>query len=896
MVFVGRSTERDRLRVIVADSCDGGSVIVRGPAGIGKTTLIDEVLATFGHEIEIVCARGIPSEVRVPFAGLSELLSPLLDRCRALPSPQRDALENALAIGGGSGGGPLAVAMATVSLLSSRDDSRRPIVAVVDDAQWLDAESRECITFAVRRAAGRFTMVLAVRSDEDTWIPPDVETLDLGPLSTSDADALARETAHGFPPHVRTAIVKAAGGNPLALVQIPKVLGPHGGLATIDDLLASANAVMPSRLFDSRLDALDPEVRHALLVAAASGAESAAPVVAICGGGGRSPSLEEAEAAGLVALTGDAVRFTHPLLRAAVYNRATPTQRRQAHRRLAEVVTGDDRAWHLAAASVGPNAEAADALEAAARTSLERRATWLATDTFIRAAALTPPDGPRAARLASGAETAQLAGRTGIAAELAAEILAVCEDPAARLDALMVAAIGLSLSGQGMEADAVEGEIRRLSAVNPAKATFALALMGSLRFYRFDLAAARIDFELAESFSGLRLPECRAILQAARGDRHGARAELSAELAGDTPVLDVGWKWRALLMEDHTELVSRIRDEDTQAQIESGEYKSVPLNRFLEGWVAVHEGRFADARSLLDQSKEFSDLTGHTVNGMLAVATRARLLAATGDIDRARSELEPLRDPRGNSVPWFVVIAAQSALGFVELSAGDPRAAVVALRLARAYSEEHETEDPTLTPWSFDLVEALVRVGELEEAREVTKAFDTRAEFSGSTSAKSLSVCCAAVVASACDDAAFELALEIDAKSPRPFEAARIRLLWGARLHRDRRRAEARVQLRAALEAFESRGATPWANRARIDLDAAGGGGPRRTKSSNTLTAQESDIAQRASTGATVKTIASQLYLSPKTVEGHLASVYRKLGVQTRVALAERLRSMSEGE
>lgn len=871
-------------------------MIVRGPAGIGKTTLIDEVLTTLGPDVEIVRARGIPSEVRVPFAGLSELLATLLDRCAVLPSPQRDALENALAIGGGSGGGPLAVAMATVSLLSSNDESGRPVVAVVDDAQWLDAESRDSITFAARRAAGRYTIVLAVRSDEDAWIPPDVETLDLGPLSASDAETLARETARGFPPHVRSAIVKAADGNPLALVQIPKVLGPHGGLATIDDLLASSKAVMPSRLFDSRLDALDPEVRHALLVAAASGSESAAPVMAICGDGGRSPSLEDAEAAGLVALTGDAVRFTHPLLRSAVYNRATPTQRREAHRRLAEVVTGADRAWHLAASSVGPNAEAADALEAAARISIERRATWLATDTFIRAAALTPLGGPRAARLASGAQTAQLAGRTGIAAELATEILAECEDPAARLDALMVAAIGLSLSGHGMDADAVEDETARLSAVNPAKATFALALMGSLRFYRFDLDAARLDFELAESFSSLRLPECRAILRAARGDRQGARAELRAGQSDAIPVLDVGWKWRALLMEDHSELVSRIRDEDTQAQIESGEYKSVPLNRFLEGWVAVHEGRFSDARSLLDQSKEFSDLTGHTVNGMLAVATRARLLAATGETDRARSELEPLRDPRGTSVPWFVVIAAQSALGFVELTAGDPRAAGIALRLARAYSEEHEAEDPTLTPWAFDLVEALVRVGELDDARAAAEAFDGRAEFSGSTSAKSLSVCCAAIVAPVCDDRTFELALEIDAKSPRAFEAARIRLLWGGRLHRDKRRTAARVQLRLAVEAFESMGATPWADRARIELDTAGGGGTRRSNSSITLTTQERDIAQRASTGATVKTIASQLYLSPKTVEGHLASVYRKLGVQTRVALAERLRTMSEGQ
>lgn len=247
-------------------------------------------------------------------------------------------------------------------------------------------------------------------------------------------------------------------------------------------------------------------------------------------------------------------------------------------------------------------------------------------------------------------------------------------------------------------------------------------------------------------------------------------------------------------------------------------------------------------------------------------------------------------------MPWFVVIAAQSALGFVELSAGNPTAAVVALRLARAYSEEHETEDPTLTPWAFDLVESLVRVGELVEARAASLAFDSRADFSGSTSAKSQAVCCAAILDPVCDDSSFALALEIDAKSPRPFDAARIRLLWGTRMHRERRRTEARVHLRAAAEAFETMGATPWAVRARSELDAAGGGAPRSTKSSTALTSQESDIARRASTGATVKTIAAQLFLSPKTVEGHLAAVYRKLDVQTRVALAERLRSLSEGQ
>ena len=677
------------------------------------------------------------------------------------------------------------------------------------------------------------------------------------------------------------------------MLQIPHAMVIPGTNVLVDDVPSFTGPEAWSRLFQSRLDMLDEQTRRVLLTAAASGSERAALILTASNEHGLA-SLEIAEDSGLLRLDGSTVRFTHPLLRTAVYAEASPSQRRTVHRALAAVTVGTERAWHLAAASAAPNDEAADALEASANEALARRAPWLAADSFVRSAALTPDGGPRTARLAKAAEAAQSAGRGEYAAELARTVITTSTVASEQLDALMVASVGLSLTGHGMDAAELERLVEEVADANPAKATFSMAFLGSWRFYQFQFDAARRDFERAEAISGVHLPECHAILHAAAGNRAAARLAL-VDPGDGRAALPTGWKWRAILMEDHAELIARIAVEDTVERMDSGEYAAVPLDRLLTGWVAFHEGRLTDAMSLLDDAHAISALTGQRITELLAVTMRARLLATTGDTERARRDLTPLCHPDTSgpqSVPWFIVLAAQAALGFVELTTGNLDLALSALRRAEALAGTHQTRDPSFAPWAFDLIEVLTRSGDRAGARSVAQWIRQSAELSGSLSAASLAVCAAAMLTDAPGedfDSLFAESLEIDAKSPRPFMSARIEFQWGVRLHRENRRREARTHLTAAVEAFDALGSPDWAARARTELTAAGGR-RRDIGPSDALTSQELEVAQRAATGLTVKRIAAELFLSPKTVEWHLSSAYRKLDVHTRIALAAALR------
>lgn len=420
-MLVGRDRELEALRgrVARASAGEGGALVVRGEAGIGKTALLDEC-ARGATACLVLRARALEDEGALPFAGLGDLVEPLLDRLPALPGPQADALAGALALRPASAGDRFAVAAAAVSLL--REAARgRPVLAVCDDAHWLDAGSREALLFAARRlASARVLLVLAARPEED-FTPADLPVLELRPLARSDAaQLLAVED-----PALAERILEAAAGNPLALLELPAALSPgqRDGLEPLDDPLPTGRTL--ARVYERRLRSLPESSRRALLLAAAgSGEPWAFPV----------GELEPAEREGLVSIAPGGIEFRHPLLRSAVYHGAEPGERRAAHRLLAERATGAARARHLAAAATGPDERAAAALAEAGEDAFDRAGYAAAARAFETAAALTPDAERRARRLLAAADAAQVAGEAGRALELLDAALRLARGPVLRAD------------------------------------------------------------------------------------------------------------------------------------------------------------------------------------------------------------------------------------------------------------------------------------------------------------------------------------------------------------------------------------------------------------------------------------------------------------------------------
>src|SRR5690349_20563013 len=365
-MIVSRAAELSRLDDLLTALAggEGGALVVRGEAGIGKTTLLETLAARAGDAVTVIRAWGAETEAELTFAALADLLDPVLDDLAALPEPQAAALRGALALAPPAPGDRLAVCVATLGVLRAAA-RRRPVLAVVDDLQWIDASSRECIEYAARRAGGPLAVVLAAR-DPWQYEPSDLPELRLGPVDDAGAAELLRHRAPDLAPCVATAIAQAAAGNPLALVELTATLNAdqRTGAAPLDLPLVPGRRLQ--RAFSGRVGALDEPARRALLIAAAHAGPELPVIAAACLGAGTDVGhLGEAEASGLVRIDTNRVSFTHPLIRGVVYQEAEAAERRIAHAALAAAlgVEDDRRVWHLAAAADGTDDEGASNLE-----------------------------------------------------------------------------------------------------------------------------------------------------------------------------------------------------------------------------------------------------------------------------------------------------------------------------------------------------------------------------------------------------------------------------------------------------------------------------------------------------------------------------------------------------
>ncbi|WP_420034303.1 AAA family ATPase [Streptomyces sp. cg28] len=899
----GRAAEQAALDALLADAAVGrsGVLVVRGEPGIGKTALLEyaDQRARDTHGTAVVAATGIETEAEIPFASLHLLLHPVLDRVDSLPAPQAAALKAAFGTGPGSTDDQLMVGLAVLSLLAELA-SDAPLLCLVDDAHWLDHASARALLFAARRLqAESIALVLGARPGFDPAGLPELR------LTGLDADSSAQLLADRSPrlgPPLRRRVLAESAGNPLALLE----------LARTGDAYGPEPLPLPRRIqeaYGARIAELPADARTALLVAAAEdGGDLDAILRALTELGAGHDALGEAERAGLVRVDAGRVRFVHPLMRGAVFRADSYEARLAAHRALAAVLRGqpDRRAWHLAAAATGPDEEAAAALEQAAGRAQERHGHAGTAAALERSAALTADPAPRARRLAAAAQAAADAGQTARAKSLAEAAARDITDPRtrARLQALRArtafddgdpgTAHDLLLgAADTVTCTAAEstGETRvaaGMMLVDAARNAWQLGDTDRLRAAADRLATLRLRPEdgldpavaavtgaavFLEAGPATALPALRTLVADGRRNASGApalriNAAFVAGLVGD---FDAGREISAAVAAD-----CRAR----------GDLGWLPLAHLTLAASELYLGRFRDAEATAVEGLQVAADTGQPNRAGYLQGMLAWILAVRGDQSRSAQLAARCHDHFdatgiANSLAW-----AEWALALGDLGQGRFAEALDRLDATRSGPVRRQIQSVYFAP---DRIEAASRLALPADAP--LAEFTEWADASGLAWADAVLHRCRALLepdwATAHD--LFGAAVRLHAESGRPWEAARTRLLFGERLRRERHKTDARLHLSAALDTFERLGATPWADRARAELRAAGATAPRTARATDTLarlSPQELQIVRLAATGMTNRDIAAQLFLSPKTIGYHLYRAFPKLNVSSRAQLA----------
>ncbi|MEV4375856.1 LuxR family transcriptional regulator [Streptosporangium sp. NPDC049644] len=898
----GRESEEDAIAELLAGARAGtsSSLVLRGEPGIGKTALLDHAAATAG-DMRLVRGTGVEFEAELPFSGLQLLLRPALGSLAALPGPQREALEAAFGLGPAAGSEPMLVGLAVLSLLAEHA-GEAGLLCLVDDAQWLDRASRNALLFAARRLhAEGVVMIFAARDGEGSFPASGLPESRLSGLAPEAAAALLDR--HPLAPAVRYRLLAEAGGNPLALLELPVALAAEGGSALSPGALPLTGRLRLA--FHGQVSRMPEACQSLLLVAAADETGELAVILrAAAALGAAVEDLSPAERAGLV-LRGDAddtaIRFRHPLIRAAVYQRAPLGQRLAAHRALAAALGSpehaDRRAWHLASAATGADEEAAAALERTAARARERGGHEAAAAAYERAARLSAEPAARAHREALAAEAALEAGDLERARALggrAARRLDEAPTVNARIAQVRAladfwqgsypAAHRLLLDGAGLVRDTDPGQAAGLliQAVHTSWYLGERQLAATLD----RLAALPLDDADPLAPAGSYL----AHLDRGRSERPPPLGDTLAAMrrrgrAPDQALTILCGAALALGQDaDAYELAVALAAEH-RARGGAGRLPTV-LFFMVEG--EVFTGRHLDALATATEALGLARDTGQRQWVSQFSSVLAYLDAARGEEAACRRNVEEgLAGVTAGGIspgaPW-----AHWSLGLLDLGLGRAEAALARFERLTHEPMRHHICATRSTP---DLVESAVRVGAPERAAEPLARFERWAESVRQPWADALVLRCRGLLAA--DDqaeACYTAALELHDQDGRALEYARTALLYGEWLRRARRKAEARGSLNDALEVFDRLGMRPWAERTRGELAATGaqdrGARPAEGVAAD-LTPQELQIARLAAQGLSNRDIAARLFLSHRTVGYHLYKAYPKLGVASRSELKD---------
>jgi len=910
-VLVGRAAECAQMEGLLNAAQGGRSevLVVRGEPGVGKSALLRHAVERATQAgLTTVSARGMESESEIPFAGLADLIRPVRHAISSIPEVQQAVLAGALALGPPVAGDRFAVCAATLSLLAAAAEIK-PLLCVVDDIQWLDASSAEAVAFTARRIeAEGIGVLIALREGEREAIDlTNFPTLSLQGLVEQAALHLLTATQPGLAADVALQLNAAVRGNPLALLEIPPLLSDaeRSGAAPLPDPLPAGPNL--ERAFLRRVHALPTESQRALVAAAASESGDISPILrALELMRLPASALDAAESSGLVSIEGAQLRFRHPLIRSALYQAADPVDRRKAHSALAAALDAEDlvdrRAWHLAAAATEPDESVAAALEQFAERSKLRSGYRASASALIRAAKLSPSSSARARRLLDGANALQLAGRPSDALGLLDEAASYHPDEAVRSEIEhRRAGIEMWVAAPMAAHERLLAEASRCEASNPMAAavllaeatppcTMAAEISLALKTARRAQVLAQRDGKAcplivnvvlagALMLSG-RSDEASALIDESFG-HIGALIPAAARDAQHMPGILLGLE----RYDEARALQLRAISESRQANAVG----FLPYGLAILSDLEFRCGNMAAAYAAGTESVRLAHETGQGSSTSISLVTLARVEAAQGRDEDCRahvaSAVEIAREHRIGAIFHF----ASATLGLLELGRGRLAEACAHLEEVARLAQEHGLREPNQVQWQPDYIEACARAGQREAAHNGLESLERDATRTNRLWARAAAARCRGYLIE--DDFAkhFEQALKLHQSSPSPsaFEIARTQLCYGEVLRRKRDRIRAREQLGPALQAFEQLGAEPWADRARAELSATGEKArKRKVPSSRDLTPQELQIALLVAAGATNREAASRLFLSPKTVEAHLSSLYRKLEIRSRTDLA----------
>jgi DNA-binding CsgD family transcriptional regulator len=907
-MFLDRRRELEALDGLLEAVRGGfcGTLVLRGDPGIGKTALLDHVVDSAG-DFRVTRVEGLESEIALAFAALHQLLVPFLPGLTRLPTPQERALETAFGVVAGGAPDRFLIGLATLTLLTDAA-SEGPLLIVVDDAQWLDRESAEVLAFVARRLdADRIALLFAVREPDRQRSPLEgLPDLRLEGLPAPEARELLGSVAGpGLDDRVGDQIVANTGGNPLALVEL-------GGELTTAQLAGGSFLPDPLPLgrqleerFLRQVLGLPAETQALLLLAAASQSADPGLFRRAAKHLGLDPDATAPAEDERLLLTAPRVAFRHPLIRSAVYSGATVAERRRMHEALAAAsdptVEVDQRAWHRAMASAGPDEEIASELENAA-TQARQRGGYAATAAFLqRAAELTPDKGRNAGRLLGAAEAELMAGAPARAESLLEQACPRLDGPFEQAQSLRLRGrIGLALARGAESAAVLLSAARDLSPFDPrlARDAFLEAMQAAWNAERFatggglqEVARAAWDAppvdEGAMTIADLLLEGFRARLTVGFAASVPLLRRAVAELSADELAPDEGLRWLGSGWVAASDLMDEAaRDLLAQRWVRLGRSQgaltNLPTALSVLGLSQAWAGRLEASDISFAEGRELSDAIGF--RGLIGWPSPHQLIvhAWRGQEGAARSAAETVRRESIEYGLGARISFVEYALAVLELGLGHYDAALdYALRVFEA--------DPAYLGVRVlpEVVEAAARSGDSSAASAGLDRLSERALATGTHWGLGLLARSKALLA--VDAEAESLYCEaIDRLQPPLLspDLARAHLLYGEWLRRQRRRVDARNELGAALEMFDAIGGEAFAERTRIELLATGARARKRTNEArDELTSQEARIAQLAREGLSNPDIAAQLFISANTVAYHLRKVFRKLGITSRTQL-----------
>jgi DNA-binding CsgD family transcriptional regulator len=904
--LIGRESECATLDEVLASVRAGPSraLVLRGEAGVGKSALLAHLMAS-ATGCTVARVAGVESEIELAFAGLHQLCAPFADRLDRLPGPQRDALGTAFGQRDGDAPDRFLVGLAVLSLLAEVAEER-PLIGVVDDAQWLDAASAQALAFVARRLGVESVgLVFAVREPAGETHLDGLPELVVAGLDDAEARELLGAVITGpLDERVRDRIVAETRGNPLALLELPRGRTPAelaGGFALADGPALTGRI---EQSFRERLAPLPPATRQWLLVAAAEPLGdpllvwNAAAALGLDAG-----AAGPATATGLVEV-GAQVRFGHPLVRSAVYGAAEDDERRGVHRALAGAIDAgldpDRRAWHLAQATAGLDEDVAAELERSAGRARARGGLAAGAAFHERAAELTPDPARRARRALAAAHGKHQAGADDAALRLLGVARAgpLSEVEQARAQLLEAQITFMTTRGR----DAPPLLLAAATCLVPLDATLAretyldafAAALSADRLVRggdpHEVATAVLAAEWEPStracdllLDGLARLYAEGRTVAAPALKRALRAFRDEPLSEDD---ELRWLWLAChvardLCDDDAwdELTAR----QLQLARRTGAFSLLPVALDDRFSVELLCGRIAIATALAAEADAVVEAIGSHRHGRsgIALASWHGRDAEAHALTAARRQ-EVLR--RGEGL-WLTANDWGTAVLYNGLGRYDDAMAA----LERAAESHHET---SLSIWvAAEFVEAAVRSGHPERAAPMLARLTEIAEANGTEWSLGIRAARAALLAEgAAAEALYHEAIERLGRTPIRIASARAHLLYGEWLRRENRRVDAREQLRAAHEMFTDMGNDPYAERARRELLATGETVRRRAvETADELTPQEAQIGRLAAGGYTNPEIGAQLFLSPRTVEWHLRKVFMKLGINSRRELRSAL-------